>query len=866
MYASALCALAILEKPAPSQIFASFLAARTQLLERASREVINSKDKDTIVQRLCSCVYTITSTFFLIFYMFACPTSQPNPKNHKLLTPTAGHKEPVSRQIKHSHLTTHLHATTPPTPPYFYSILQTIKDDIDAIYKTHSLAHTEPGDSSAFFSLHIPPSSTHIQCEQWLSHSAVCLQGLARDLLSNITSAQVLAQVRDSVHEGLNEVVNTPEISWANVCQLVVGRDVDLWEVLCMGTFATRAREIVAHSFQTVDFNGALAVLLKTPSAGVGLGLWSAEGARDEKEITVIHNKAAGLSPNVNEFVHRFDTMLATCLADLAHLTQLPQPNIPPSPAPSPRPLASPRIPQSPIKAPQQVPNSVSTALEIYVQDRCFDGVTSFLGEVRKRLEVLQATILTTPTEPIIPPTASLASATPLAEGETLNCVDEALLIAQAARALSLYSKQLSAALVPTNTPTAYPSTPVTPTPSFRKKSTIEKVDDPTANSRLLTIKSTLRQSYLHGYVLWAKWVTVSHTQWLAACVRRDSWSDSMRRQGWEEHKVMIEGDEGTPAEEKLYLPFQPSPYVLEFLFAVCREIHRAGGHTIHRTALEYLARELAQAVLGLYDDVAHAQQGAISKEGGIQLLCDACFLVDVLSVPDAAMLADEDLRGIMVGIPHLDQIDASDTIGVASQGTQGRLEQAMAWGRRVDKTIGMLKDLLDPIDLAFYEPHVKTFVVRCYQRCSVMFGALVQLHRAQDRYNKLFTLVFCLINNYCSPPKVASITDPNIIPLAKPTARFGYLPTSVPTPTTSLPSASTPTKLTTQSTAGTDGKETGNKKLSFMEQGVKKLTSLNMLSSTFASPTSPQPTHSTSSLSTTPPKPGTSSLWSLLG
>lgn len=718
MYASALCALAILEKPAPSQIFATFLVARSQLLDRFSREPLPSRDKDAIVQRLLNCVYAVTSTFFLIFYMFACPTSQPNPKNPKLLTPTGAPKDAAQRQAKHhAHLATHLHATTPPTPPYFYSILQTIKDDIDAIYKTHSLEPTEHGDSAAFFSLHIPSSSIHTQCEQWLTHSAQRLQGLASELLTHITGAQALAQVRDSVREGLDEVVGAPEISWGNVCQLVIGREVDLWEVLCVETFATRAREIVAHSFQTVDFNGALAVLLKSPSAGVGVGLWSAESARDDKDTVIIQNKAAGLTPSVNEFVRRFDTMLATCLADLAHLMHHPQPTPPlsSSPAPSPRSHPSPRILQSPVKVTHQTTQTVSAALELYVQDRCFAGVTSFLGDVRKRLEVLQASILTTTTDPIVPPSTSLTYATPLAEGEIRNLVDEALLIAQAARALSAYSKQLAAALVPTNTATpTHPST----TPTLRKTKTQTEKDD-AANSRLATIKATLRQCYLHGYVLWAKWVTATHVQWLAGCVRRDSWNDSMRRQGWEEHKVMIEGEDNTPVEEKLYLPFQPSPYVLEFLFAVCREIHRAGGHTIHRTALEYLARELAQAVLELYDEVARTHQGATSKEGGVQLLCDACFLIDVLSVPDTTMLTDEgithtpffvifyymdvylffpDLRGVLANIPRPPAQDAgtasAEVVDIAARGTEGRLEAAMAWGRRVDQTVGTLKVL----------------------------------------------------------------------------------------------------------------------------------------------------------------------------
>lgn len=852
-YAATLCALAILEKPVPSQIFATFLAARTQLLEHTSRASIQSHQPDAIVQRLCNCAHAITSTFFLIFYMFVCPTSQPNPKNPKFL-PTAVHKDSVPH-VKHPHLATHLHATTPPTPPYFYSILQTLKDDIDAIYKTHTLDQPEHSDSEAFFSLHIPSSSIHTQCEQWLNQSTQCMQGLTRDVLAHVNGAQVLAQVRGRVRDGLNEAIEASEISWSSVCKLVIGRELDLWDAICMDPFAARAREIVAHSFKTVDFSGALSRLLKTPSVGVGQGIWCAESVRDEKETVVIQNKAAGLTSNVSEFVHSFDTMLAMCLADLAHLTQ---PPTTPSPAPSSHPQPSPRIPSSPrippsprispspIKPTPAVVQESSDTLEVYVRDRCFDGVSSFLGEVRKRLEVLQASIFAATTSANVQQTTpSLTYASPLAEGELRNWVDEALLIAQAGRALSSYSKQLSAAMAPPNTTT----TLATPSP-YKTKVQVDKLDGP-GTSRIVSIKAALRQCYLYGYVLWAKWVTVTHTQWLASCIARDSWSDSSRRQGWEEHKVTIEGDDGAPVEEKLYLPFQPSPYVLEFLFAVCREIHRAGGHTIHRTALEYLARELAQAVLELYDEVARTHQGATSKEGGVQLLCDACFLVDVLSVPDTVISADADLRGILATLPRAPSSDspASEANEVTFKGTEGRLELAMAWGRRVDKTVSTLKELLDPIDLAFYEPHVKSFVVRCYHRCSVMFGAIIQLHRTQDSHTKV-------------PP----VADPNIVPLAKPTARFGYLPTSVPAPTSHniIP---TPTKLASHA----DGKEQGSKKLSFMEQGVgslKKITSFNMLTSQFTSPTSPQPTHSTSTsgLSTTPPKPGTSSLWSLLG
>jgi len=40
-----------------------------------------------------------------------------------------------------------------------------------------------------------------------------------------------------------------------------------------------------------------------------------------------------------------------------------------------------------------------------------------------------------------------------------------------------------------------------------------------------------------------------------------------------------------------------PSPYVVAFLFAGCREIHRIGGHVLDRSVLELFAWELLEKV-----------------------------------------------------------------------------------------------------------------------------------------------------------------------------------------------------------------------------------------------------------------------------
>lgn len=45
--------------------------------------------------------------------------------------------------------------------------------------------------------------------------------------------------------------------------------------------------------------------------------------------------------------------------------------------------------------------------------------------------------------------------------------------------------------------------------------------------------------------------------------------------------------------EETFYLPFQPSAYVLSFLFSACREVHRVFAHAPDSVVLNYLASQL---------------------------------------------------------------------------------------------------------------------------------------------------------------------------------------------------------------------------------------------------------------------------------
>jgi hypothetical protein len=76
---------------------------------------------------------------------------------------------------------------------------------------------------------------------------------------------------------------------------------------------------------------------------------------------------------------------------------------------------------------------------------------------------------------------------------------------------------------------------------------------------------------------------------------------------GWEETVIKSLGEEGEEVDARISVPAMPSPYVVAFLFAGCREIHRIGGHVLDRAILELFAWELLDKVRLCYNHLVTA-------------------------------------------------------------------------------------------------------------------------------------------------------------------------------------------------------------------------------------------------------------------
>jgi hypothetical protein len=182
-------------------------------------------------------------------------------------------------------------------------------------------------------------------------------------------------------------------------------------------------------------------------------------------------------------------------------------------------------------------------------------------------------------------------------------------------------------------------------------------------------------------------------------------------RATWQELKV------GSEAAED-FVPHQPSPFIVSFLFSVVQEIQRVGSHSVDRELVEALVAALSDRAIIVFDNFVNAHRdssssSAIPKEVSIQFWFDVKFFFDILScrtVSSALVrsrLATRKTGGSVA--PLQDDSPSAEEYD--------EVEDMLAWKKKVDAFNAKVRSLIDPIDLAFYTPHVTKHLRACYQR-----------------------------------------------------------------------------------------------------------------------------------------------------
>ncbi|KAL1779029.1 conserved oligomeric Golgi complex subunit 1 isoform X2 [Sigmodon hispidus] len=269
-------------------------------------------------------------------------------------------------------------------------------------------------------------------------------------------------------------------------------------------------------------------------------------------------------------------------------------------------------------------------------------------------------------------------------------------------------------------------------------------------------LKEILLQQSVMAYRVWSsalvKFLICGFTRSL---LLSDAGSILATATNWDELEIQEETESGSSVTSKIRLPIQPSWYVQSFLFGLCQEVNRVGGHALPKVTLQEMLKNCMAQVIAAYEQLTEDQQ--LKKEGTF------------LMTQNRALQLLYDLRYL--------------NIVLTSKGEEMKSGRSKP-DSRIEKVTDRLEALIDPFDLDVFTPHLNSNLNRLVQRTSVLFGLVTDTE-----------------NQFASRSSTFNSQEPhNILPLASSQIRFGLLPLSM----TSTRKAKTPRRgVETQAQVG---------------------------------------------------------------
>ncbi|XP_036194894.1 conserved oligomeric Golgi complex subunit 1 isoform X1 [Myotis myotis] len=249
-------------------------------------------------------------------------------------------------------------------------------------------------------------------------------------------------------------------------------------------------------------------------------------------------------------------------------------------------------------------------------------------------------------------------------------------------------------------------------------------------------VKELLLQQSVMSYRVWSSAVVQVLAHGFAqSLLSDDAGSVLATATSWDELEIQEEAESGSSITSKIRLPIQPSWYVQSFLFSLCQEINRVGGHALPKVTLQEMLKNCVAQVVAAYEKLSEGKEmkreGAfpMTQNRALQLLYDLRYLSTVLAAKG------EEVKS-------------------------GRSKH----DSRIEKVTDYLEALIDPFDLDVFTPHLNSNLTRLVQRTSVLFG-----------------LVTGTENQFAPRSSTFNSQEPhNILPLASSQIRFGLLPLSM--------------------------------------------------------------------------------------
>ncbi|XP_036756088.2 conserved oligomeric Golgi complex subunit 1 isoform X1 [Manis pentadactyla] len=710
--AEALCAIMLLEESSPRQALTDFLLARKAAIQKLLNQPHHGAG---IKAQICSLVELLATTLnqaHAVFYTL--PEGQlPDPSLpcgllFSTLETITGQQTSgrgigvLQEEMKLCSWFRHL----PASIVEFQPALRTLAHPISQEYLKDTL-------------------------QKWIHMCNEDIKNGVSNLLMYVKSMKGLAGIRDGVWELLT---NEPTShSWDVICQRLLEDPLSFWEDLMQQLFLDRLQTLTKEGFDTIStsskelLTSALQELESSTSHAtsnrhihlehnMSLFLWSESPSdlppdaawvnvanRDQFASSGLSMKAQAISPCVQNFCSALDSKLKVKLNDL--LAYLPS-----SDATLPKDM-------SPMQAKNCAFDRYADAGTVQEMLR-----THSVACIRHIIDCIQAELQSI--EQVVQGQQDVLS------GVRLHAVLFMARLCQSLGELCPHLKQCILGKAGSS------EKPARESRALKKQGKGKPQEVIPVQAKWQEVKALLLQQSIMGYRVWSTAVVnvLAHgfTQSLLA---DDAGSVLAMATSWDELEIQEEAESGSSVTSKIRLPIQPSWYVQSFLFSLCQEINRVGGHALPEVTLQEMLKSCVAQVVAAYEKLAEGKQ--VKKEGAfpmtqnraLQLLYDLRYLTMVLTAK-------------------------------GEEGKSGRGKQ----DSRIEKVADYFEVLIDPFDLDVFTPHLNSNLNRLVQRTSVLFG-----------------LVTDTANQFTPRSSTFNSQEPhNILPLAATQIRFGLLPLSM--------------------------------------------------------------------------------------
>ncbi|XP_060058658.1 conserved oligomeric Golgi complex subunit 1 isoform X2 [Erinaceus europaeus] len=707
--AEALCSIMLLEESSPRQALADFLLARKAAIQKLLHQPHQGAGIKTqicsLVELLATTLHQAHALFYtlpegvlpdpslpcgLLFSTLDSVTSQP---------PTRKDTGILQEEMKLCNWFRHL----PASIVDFQPALRTLAHPISQEYLKDTL-------------------------QQWIHMCNEDIKNGITNLLLYVKNMRGLAGIRDAIWELLtNESTNH---SWDVICRRLLEKPLLFWEDLMQQLFLDRLQTLTKEGFDSISSSSkellisALQELESNTSSStsnrqihfehdMSLFLWSESPAdlpSDAAWISVANRthaassglsmKAQAISPCVQNFCSALDSKLEVKLDDL--LAYLPSGDLSP-------------------------PKDTSfTQAKKSAFDRYADA-----GTVQEKLQTHSVACIQHTMDYIQGELQNIEAVVQAKQGVLSGAkLHTVLFMARLCQSLAELCPHLKQCIVGKS------GSPEKPARALKKQGKGKTPEVVPVQAKWQEVKELLLQQSVMGYRVWSSAVSkVLAHGFTQSLLLDDAGSVLAMATSWDELEIQEEAECGSSVASKIRLPVQPSWYVQSFLFSLCQEINRVGGHALPKVTLQEMLKSCLVQVVTAYEKLSEEKQ--IKKEGAfpmtqnraLQLLYDLRYLTIVLTAKG------EDVKS-------------------------GRSKQ----DSRLEKVTDSLEALIDPFDLDVFTPHLNSNLSRLVHRTSVLFGLVTGTENQFTPRSSLFN----------------SQEPHNILPLASSQIRFGLLPLSM--------------------------------------------------------------------------------------